>query len=407
MKKFLGMILIGMLFLISCGKEKETKYESGKGVKEVVIWHYINEGGGELGNLIEEFNKTHTDIKIKAEYIPFAEMKKRVSIGVASNALPDILIGDTTDHSAYISMGVYDDITDELSKWEEVKSYYPSVLKGVMKDEKYYGLPFASNDLALFYNKDILAKYGLEPPKTWEDVIKIADAVKKDGIYGLGMAGINNEEGTFSMIPWLYSAGGSWENIDSPESKEAFQFLKTLVDNGGMSKEVINLGLGDIQKQFSAGRLALMVNGPWQVPEFKKNNPNLNWGVTLIPAKKMSASVIGGESIGIVKGSKVRGEALVFLKYIIQKDVMTSYIDKTGYVPARKDVAEEAVFKNDPIKMVFIKQIETAEVRGPHPKWPEISRAIINAEQSILTGQKSVDEALKIAAAEIKSITGK
>ena len=42
--------------------------------------------------------------------------------------------------------------------------------------------------------------------------------------------------------------------------------------------------------------------------------------------------------------------------------------------------------------------------RGPHPKWPEISSAIQFAYQDVLSGAKSVDDALKQAAAEVAEI---
>ncbi|MFR3755299.1 MAG: hypothetical protein ACLTW9_29010 [Enterocloster sp.] len=59
---------------------------------------------------------------------------------------------------------------------------------------------------------------------------------------------------------------------------------------------------------------------------------------------------------------------------------------------------------DDPILSVYTEQLKLAKARGPHPKWPEISSAIQFAYQDVLSGAKSVDDALKQAAAEVAEI---
>ena len=52
-------------------------------------------------------------------------------------------------------------------------------------DKKVYSLPFASQTLGLFINKDVFAKAGLTPPTTWDEFITVSKALKEKGIYPL------------------------------------------------------------------------------------------------------------------------------------------------------------------------------------------------------------------------------
>mgnify|MGYP000273193676 FL=1 len=78
--------------------------------------------------------------------------------------------------------------------------------------------------------------------------------------------------------------------------------VKDLVDAGSMSKEVINWTQGDVMNQFISGNIAMMVNGPWQVPTMREQAPDLNWDVTLLPKDAEYASCLGGENFGVIDG---------------------------------------------------------------------------------------------------------
>jgi multiple sugar transport system substrate-binding protein len=147
----------------------------------------------------------------------------------------------------------------------------------------------------------------------------------------------------------------------------------------------------------------MMFNGPWQVPTLKKDAPNLKWNVALIPKDKQYASVLGGENWGVVKGKNVDA-TVKFLKYMVKADVYKSYIGKFGYFPSRKDLASDPQFTGDPIYKVFIEELQYASPRGPHPKWPELSNAVSQALQEVITGSKTPETAAKDAQAKIDKV---
>ena len=64
------------------------------------------------------------------------------------------------------------DITSEVEAWGELENYFEAPVNSARYEDKYYGVPYYSNCLAIMYNKDIFDEMGLEYPDsnwTWDD----------------------------------------------------------------------------------------------------------------------------------------------------------------------------------------------------------------------------------------------
>jgi multiple sugar transport system substrate-binding protein len=147
-----------------------------------------------------------------------------------------------------------------------------------------------------------------------------------------------------------------------------------------------------------------MVNGPWQIPTIKADKPKLDWRVSTLPEGQTSASILGGENIAITKSSKHVDAAWDFIKWTQEPANLTPYIVTAGKIPSRKGVAEQEEWTSDPAVKVFVEQLQTARPRAYGPKYPEISAAVQDMLQSALTGDASVDAAVKTAAGKVKPL---
>jgi len=375
--------------------------------KDLTLWYYweTEKHQQTLDRVIKEFNNSQNGISVTAQYIPFADFKKVLSIGAASTELPDIVIIDSPDHAAYAAMGIFADLTDKLKDWDGLNQYYEGPINSCKLDGKLYGVPFGSNCLALFYNEDMLKAANCDVPTNWEELREVAKKTTKDGVFGFAMCCLQNEEGTFNFMPWMWSTGTSSFEINNSNGIKALTLVRDLIKDGSMSKEVINWTQGDVMNQFISGNIAMMINGPWQVPTMRKQAPDLNWNVALIPKDAQNASVLGGENFAVIKGDN-ENEALEFIKFAADANMLKSYIDDFGYIAARKDVAETQ-FTDDEIMKVFINQMQYAQPRGPHERWPEISNAISLAVNEVITDVSTPEDAAKKAQGTIDEIMGK
>ncbi len=398
MKKLIPLLLSAGLACSMLGGTAYAQEAEGN----VTIWYYWETEGHQkaLNHIIEEFNSSQEDITVEAKYVPFADFKKQLSIGASADELPDLVILDNPDHAAYAAMGIFADITDKF----DVSNYYEGPVNSCTLDGKLYGVPFGSNDLVLFYNEDMLKEAGCEVPATWDELLEAAKATTTDTVSGFAHCALQNEEGTFNFLPWVWSTGATSYEINSEGGIKALTFEKELVDSGAMTKEAINWTQGDTMHQFIAGNLAMMINGTWQIPTMREEVPELNWNVAPIPQDKEQASGLGGENYAVIAGGN-EDAAVKFLEYATSPETCLYMMNAMGYISADSTIAE-GQFEGDEVYQVFVDEMQYAHARGPLPEWPSISDAISLAFNKVITGDASPEDAAAEAQATIDGIIG-
>ncbi|MGD1819133.1 MAG: ABC transporter substrate-binding protein [Pleomorphochaeta sp.] len=407
MIKKLLIILISTLFIspmvfANGENEKNINQSLENESSTVLMWSYMGgEEGKILANIVEKYNNSQDKYKLEIEYVPFGDMKKKYSMGMVAGELPDIGTIDNPDMAAFVSMGLFEDITSKVDAWGEADKYFEGPLKSAMLNDKYYGLPFTSNCLAMFYNKDVFEEKNLEVPTTWDELLEVGKKLKTKDMYPLAISAVKTEEGVFQYLPWYLSTGADVENPNSNESIRALEFFEQMLSEGIISPEVISWDQSDVYRQFASGKAAMMINGPWNISAVQRDAPELDFGVALVPKDKQYASVLGGENLGIIKGGNVDG-AWDFLKYYSSKEVMDGFISQTGYFPPRSDIAKENVrWTEDSILKTFMQEMQYASPRGPSAKWPQISAALAEGLQKGLSESYTAEEAMKEAQIKI------
>lgn len=370
---------------------------------DITLWYYWETEGHQkaLDEMIATYNESQDAYNLTAKYVPFADFKKQLSIGASASELPDLVILDSPDHASYASMGIFADLTGKF----DVSTYYEGPVASATLDDTLYGVPFGCNCLALYYNEDMFEAAGItEVPTTWDELKEAAEKLTSDNVTGLAFCSVQNEEGTFNFVPWLWSTGATSYEINSENGIRALSFVKDLIDSGVMSKECINWTQGDVMNQFISGNVAMMINGPWQIPTMREEAPDLNYNVALIPMDAEYASVIGGENYAVVSGGNEDG-ALDFLTYATQEEQVIFMMTQMGYISADKEIAAaQFTDEGDAIYKKFVEQMEYAQARGPLPEWPEVSDAISLAFNEVMTGSASPEDAAAEAQATIDSI---
>ena len=375
--------------------------------KEVVIWDYFETDAQKqmMQSLIDEFNASQDEYEASHVYVPFADYEKQLTLGIASGELPDLVILDGCGMASFIQLGLFGDISDADINWDE---YMEGPMESTMLDGKHYGIPFATNCTALFYNKDLFDAAGIDYPDentTWDEFHEMAKALTKDGVSGFGNAATNTDEGTFQCLQWLYTAGGSYTDIE--DGVDAYKLMQEMIEDGSWTKECVNWTQSDVNNNFMAGNLAMQQNGPWQIPGIAANAPDLNYGVTVLPKKdadsEQATSILGGENMGVVNKDDTSG-AEAFLKYYDQTDVMVDAMKQYGSYPPKTEAAKDSYWTDDPIQKAFLTQIDTSIPRGPSAAWPSYSSAIQTGFQEVMTSAKTPEQAAKDTQAAVDAV---
>jgi multiple sugar transport system substrate-binding protein len=366
-------------------------------------------------HLVADFNKLNNGIQIEYRQIQFDDVVNEAMRAYSTGQAPDIIAIDNPEHALFSSRGAFLDLTGMISTSAVIKpgNYFPGPLKSVEWDGKYFGVPKATNTIALYYNKDMFKAKGLDPnkpPQTWDELV---DAARKltdpaANVYGLAFSAKASEEGTFQFLPWAQMGGGSYENINSEGAVKALEIWKTIIDEKLASPDTLTRGQWDSTGTFNSGNAAMAISGPWELDRMSQE-AKFDWGVALLPVPKDGAersSAMGDFNWAIFSSTKHPAEAFKVLEYFASQD--DKMFKNYGQLPARSDIAipETGQALKDAGLKVFIEQLKYAKPRGPNPEWPKISKAIQDAIQAALTGQSSPKDALDQAAEKIKAVLG-
>jgi len=284
-----------------------------------------------------------------------------------------------------------------------VKGYYKNSLATVMLQGKMYGLPMKHNDLALYYNTSMLKAAGIaHPPATWAELRADAKKLTHGHVYGMGLSAINGVESPWQLEPFLWSNGSDLHTIANKGGVEALTLWKQLLDDGSMSKNALNWGEGDLGNQFVAGNMAMMVNGPWELPTLNAAK-NLHYGIAYIPRPRANmppSTPLGGEvwTISSLVSPAHQQAAWDFIKWSQNPQRLSDFMVADGELSAYASANASVVERNPGLK-VFAAELPYARFQGEDfgANIPQAFQAVQTAIQSALAGRQTVQQALQTA----------
>ncbi|MDK8174201.1 sugar ABC transporter substrate-binding protein [Curtobacterium citreum] len=389
-----AVAVVATVPLVLSGCSGSGSASSGGGSKTLTIEDYY---AANYDPIYQQCAKT-VGAQVKINHVAGAGLISKVLQQASSRTLPDVLMLDNPDVQQIAASGALSDLGDYgLDANDDV----PGVKGANTYEGKLYGLQPVTNSIALYYNKKLLADAGVQPPKTWDELKAAAKKLTSGSTYGFAMSNINTYEGTWQFLPFFWSNGGNEKDIAKPEAAQALQLVEDLQNDGSMSKSSINWAQADVNNQFIAGKAAMMINGPWQLPALKEAK-NLEFDSVPIPTRTGSATVapLGGEAFTVPQtGDKAKMQLAGKFVGCLNSDKMQNVIaGVTGNVPTNTEVGA-AWAKDHQDVASFVTTVQTARARTGElgPDWPKAATKIYTAVQLALTGKADPEQALEQA----------
>ncbi|WP_144710457.1 sugar ABC transporter substrate-binding protein [Curtobacterium pusillum] len=336
--------------------------------------------------------------KVTINHVAGAGLISKVLQQASSRTLPDVLMLDNPDVQQIAASGALSNLGDYGL---DASGDVPGVKAANSYKGDLYGLQPVTNSIALYYNKKLLAAAGVQPPKTWDELKAAAKKLTSGSTYGFAMSNINTYEGTWQFLPFFWSNGGDEKDIATPEAAQALQLVDDLQSDGSMSKSSINWAQADVNNQFLAGKAAMMINGPWQLPALNAKK-GLEFDSVPIPTRTGAATVapLGGEAFTVPQtGDKDKMKLAGKFVGCLNTDKMQKVIaGVTGNVPTNLEVGA-AWAKDHQQVSSFVTTVKTARARTGElgPDWPKAATKIYTAVQLALTGKADPEAALQQA----------
>ena len=100
-----------------------------KGAEELTLWHYFDASADAQAiiDFCNEYNQLQDAVYINPTYVSRQELMNQYTIGAVSGELPDIGMVDSPDMASYISLGVFEDVSDKFADWDEIENFYPGL----------------------------------------------------------------------------------------------------------------------------------------------------------------------------------------------------------------------------------------------------------------------------------------
>ena len=192
--------------------------------------------------------QTKSGNKVNLSTVAHEDFKQAIRTWLTSDNPPDAMTWFAGNRMRFfVDKGLIADVSDVWEKNGWTKSYpegFQNLSKG--KDGKFYFLPQSWYWWGMFYRKSTFTKYGLTPPKTWDEFLAVADKLKANGVtpFALGAKAPWTLAGWFDYLD-LRINGYDYHiqlmegkaHYTDPQVKNVFKYWKQLIDKGYFAKD--------------------------------------------------------------------------------------------------------------------------------------------------------------------------
>lgn len=403
------LAVIVAVLLISCSTQNQA---DSAGIT-LSFWQFWTDPEVKpvLLNLVKKFEEQNPGIKVQITDLTWASGHEKIVVAFGSDRAPDLVELGSDWVPEFAHQGVLYDMTSQV---DSVKVFY-RMWEPAVKESRIYGFPWILDTRVLFYNKDLLKKAGLDSekkPVVWQDLLyavqKIHDPQNK--IYGFGANSAEKHRLYKKFLPFFWGNNGAllspdgkecW--INSKQGREALEFYVNLTKYGLLDTQL------RLDEAFMEGEIGFVMSGGWLLQQIRKNKPDLNFGVCLIPRPKLesglSASFAGAEFLVINKKSKHPQEAMKLVRFLTDLDNALELCKAIGTpTPSQAMAALDPYYQKDPYLTIFQEQQNYSFAPPPTPKWVYIEEEIEKGVEQAMYGKKTPKEALDQAKGEIDKL---
>lgn len=388
--------------------EEIIKSQCEKAEVVAELWHGFTGGAPKtaLENLVVEFNKTRNG-QVCVRPIAqgkYRDLSTKIKAAFASGKVPVMAQAFENNMALYLES---DALSPMSALGVDLKGVNPLFVNAVTFNKQIYGVPFNKSIQILYYNRDLLKKYGAKVPTTIEAFIATAKQIsqgEKAPVYFF-----QPDTSTFSY--WFFNLGGSYlQNgklvLNSPKAIEALELLVQGVKDG-WARPITN---GYINANFGVGPFAFSTDTSAGY-SFYLRAAKFDLGVATLPGrtdKQPGFGLVQGTNLVVFRRAyeKEKKVAADFLKFAISSKVQAVFGVATNYVPVNLGSGIEPLvtryIKQNPAFGVAISQARYARFEPALPEWEQIrfdilGQAIKEAVLGQATPKAALDKAQKAA----------
>ncbi|MHB0999723.1 MAG: extracellular solute-binding protein [Armatimonadota bacterium] len=443
-------------FLSGCAKK-----DSGK--MKLVVWglQSSDETKGQDA-VVAEFERMHPNIDVKLLSMGAGGTnQQKLLTAIAGNVPPDVIrqdrffIGDWASRDAFMPLDEL--VARDKDKKDGIREeeYYKACWYEAMYKGKLYAIPCNTDDRALYYNRELFRKAGLDPdrpPRTWSE---LKEYTKKLTIYdknkSFKQVGFMPMWGNSFLHIYAFANNGEFMSpdglkctLDDPRSVKALDYMISFYDEMGGVDAINAFAAGFKVNEldpFLTDLVAMKIDGNWVLNSIARYAPDLDFAVAPAPVpdaryegkppftEKDSQFITwsGGFSYAIPRGARHTEESWLFIKWMLSPEAMRIFNeeqkqyniskgkpfvpDMTANMKINEMIFQEFAPKNDKFKKPLRMFIDLMQVSKWRPTtfvgqrlWDEQLRAIEQATRHKKTAEEALGEASMLVQKELDKV---
>jgi multiple sugar transport system substrate-binding protein len=377
---------------------------------------------GPWGQLIRD--AAPPEIQVNVVTVPLPSLHQVLTHSVAEGQAPDLAILDSVWIPEFAVDGFLLALEDLDSAWVEHEhdhDFLEPIVKANRYDGRTFGVSPFANVAGFWYRRATLDALGVQAPRTWAELRAVGRAAAESGVaHPIVMTGGSKggETTAYCLIAFLESNGARVLGpegvlLDSRATAQALRFLRSLIDDGLMSTDVLGYEWTKPVRLLAEAKAAISFGGSYETRTLAEalDVPLADlWehvGFMPVPGGPAGdpATVVGTMSYGIFRQAPQPALAMRLLQLAVEPEELARVAKATGRIPARRSAVDLAE-PSPPFLSQTVELLERAAIRPATPIYPRVSAQLQAMLEAVLTGRLGAASAARRTAELIGAITG-
>jgi len=425
--KLLAALLGATLLATGCSGDSDGDGDSAAGAGPVQLLVFgAPEELAAYRTLVDAYQRSHSGARVQlVEASDRTDLITRLSTSIAGGRPPDVFLMNYRFYGQFAAKDAVEPIDQRLRESTVIgpEDFYPTAMNAFTWRGRQLCMPQNVSSLAVYYNKDLFAKYQVPEPAAgwkWNDMLAAATALTRDAqgvqvsgvesegtaarvaVYGLGI-----EASIIRLAPFVWSNGGDIVDnpkaptrftLDTPQAREALRNIVDLRLAYGVVPTDEEVEAEDDESRFVNGRLAMLLSSRRSTTTFRTIT-QFDWDVAPLPVYDRQVGILHSDAYCITRGSRNKDAAWRFVEYAASADGQRTIAATGRTVPSNIEVSRSSAFL-DPAKppsraQVFLDAVPTVRAMPTISTWPEIEDVVAGILENALYRGDRLDDVIR------------
>lgn len=381
------------------------------GDNTVTVWHYFSADNQVqlMDDYAAKFEAANEGVTVENVFVPYDQMNSKVISAAGQQTGPDVVVFNGAEAATLALAGALAPLDERWSGFAAADQFPDSVVHAI--NGQTYAVQGYVNLLGLWYNADLLAEIGVEPPTTIDELEAAMAAAVDAGYEGITLSGLPQSQGEWQAYPWITSQGFTYGNLDEQALADGFAMVRGWVESGALSQEATTWDQTVPFQEFLAGGVAFAANGNWQMGTAAAD-ATFEYGVVSLPVGADGGVYLGGEGQGIGAYSDSPDLAWQYLEQTyFDPEGQVMAVETVGSIPSRLDASQDSAVTDSELLKPFATTLAENGANYPDPVIPpeavaDLQTAMGQAWSAVIGGQKLPEQAASDVVAQLSSLIG-